>query len=465
MTKLPKKFIDSISHIVSADSTIYDDDALEKYGCDETPELFALPDAVIIPENSAQVEKIVRLCYKYNISITPRGAGTGVAGGAVPVAGGIVLSLERLNQIIDIDRKNLIAVVQPGVITGNIQRAVAAENLYYPPDPASVDSCSIGGNVATCAGGMRAFKYGVTKKFVQGLEVIMPPGEKVKLGGKMIKDVSGYDLIGILTGSEGTLGIFTEIMLRLVPLPKYSVDLLAGFESVADCAKAALSIVSETGIQPAAMEFIEDEIVEIEEIFLERKMPLSGAKAQLIVSVDGFDEQTVENEYMRVGEHLFAKKATDVLVANNRFNSELLWEARRSIRDALRHRSPDIAAEDLAVPPTNTPDLLAGVKRIGERYNAKIVGFGHIGDGNLHIDLLRDDMSDEQWRLTKEKIVPELLKLAVKLDGTITGEHGIGYIKRKYLHLGRNNFIIDRMQAIKSSIDPMNLMNPQKIFP
>ncbi len=462
---LPQKFIDKILQVVDSDSFFLDDEILERYSRDETPELFALPDAVVIPENSAQVEKIVRLCYEYKIPITPRGAGTGVAGGSVPVAGGIVMSLEKLNRIIDIDRENLVAIVQPGVITGNVRRAVAEENLYYPPDPASVDSCSLGGNVATSAGGMTAFKYGTTKKFIQGVEIVFPPGKKVKLGGKMIKDVAGYDLLGILCGSEGTLGIFTEIMVRLVPLPKISVDLLAGFDSVDDAIRTGLSIVPETGMQPAAMEFIEREIVEIEEKFLERKMPLSNADAQLIVSVDGFDESTVEKQYFRIGEHLLSKGAMDVLVAKNRFNSELLWKARRSIREALRHRSPDIVAEDLAVPPSRTPELLLGAKKIGEKYNATIVGFGHIGDGNLHIDLLRDDMPDKQWTMVKDKIIPELLELAVELDGTITGEHGIGYIKRKYLHIGHNDFILNKMHSIKSSIDPMNLMNPQKIFP
>ncbi len=462
--KLTPKFLGELERIVGAENLLTDPADLEKYSRDETPELSALPDAAVVCETAEQVERVVKLCYEHDVPITPRGAGTGVAGGAVPVAGGIVLSVERMNKILEIDRENLVAVAQPGTITGNLQRAVEAEGLYYPPDPASVDSCSIGGNVATGAGGMRAFKYGTTKKFVQGVEVVLPGGFRARFGGKMIKDVAGYDLLGILVGSEGTLGIFTEVMVRLLPKPAYSVDLLAGFETPAQCAAAALSIVPETGIMPAAMEFIEGEIIQMISEVLEREIPLADSGAQLIVSVDGFDEAEVERQYFAVGEHLLARGARDVLVARTRTHSELLWRSRRSIREAIRHRSPDIVAEDLAVPPSRVVDLLDGVKRIGEKFGAQIVGFGHIGDGNLHIDLMRNRMEQEQWERAKRQIVPELFKLAVSLDGTITGEHGIGYVKRAFLPLMRPAPVIETMRQIKKSWDPKNLMNPEKIF-
>ncbi|RKZ35121.1 FAD-binding oxidoreductase [bacterium] len=465
MGELSKRFLQDINRILPSDCVITERDILTKYSHDETPELKAIPDMAIVPDNSDQIESVVRLCYEYDVPITPRGAGTGVAGGAVPINGGVVISLERLNKIIDIDTRNLIATVQPGVITGILQHAVAEENLYYPPDPASVDSCSIGGNVATAAGGMRAFKYGTTKKSVQGLEVIFPPGKKVNLGGKMIKDVAGYDLIGILTGSEGTLGIFTQIMVRLVQLPTFSVDLLAGFDSIDKAIQTALSIVPDTGVYPCAMEFMEGDIIQMVETFLDKKIPLSSANSQLIVSIDGMDEKMVENSYFRVGEHLLNCGAHDVLVASNRFNSELLWKARRSIREAIRHRSPDIAAEDVAVPPTRTPELIRGVKKIGDEHNVEIVGFGHIGDGNIHIDMLRNRLSDSQWEQKKNKVIPEILRLAVQLEGTITGEHGIGCIKRKYFHLAKNNFVIERMRKIKQALDSKGLLNPGKVFP
>jgi len=465
MKNISKKYLNALYKELDEESVIITPEELEDYSHDETPELIAMPECVVIPKNSHQVEKIVRLSYEHGIAITPRGAGTGVAGGAIPVAGGIVLSLERLDKILEIDNKNLVAVVQPGVITGNLQRAVEEFGLYYPVDPASVDSCSIGGNIATCAGGMRAFKYGTTKKFVQGIEVIFPPGDNVRLGGKMIKDVAGYDLMGILIGSEGTLGVVTETILQLLPYPKFNIDLLAGFNSIQEAAEASLSIVPETGVYPAAMEIWEREITKMSECYLEKKLPFSDAAGQIIISIEGFDESQVKQDYMCIGEHLLSKGALDVLVASSRFESNKFWEARKSLRDAVRHRSPIIAAEDLAVPPSRTPELLAGAKKIGKKHAATIIGFGHIGDGNLHIDLLRDKMTDKQWAEAKGKIVPELLALAIELDGTITGEHGIGYIKRKYLHLGDKKFVIERMRAIKNAIDPQGLMNPQKVFP
>jgi len=463
--ELSAKFLSALEKVVGPDNLLTDPEQMEKYSRDETPELSALPDAVVLCQNAEQVAKVVEICYEHDVPITPRGAGTGVAGGAVPVAGGIVLSVERMNKILEIDRKNLVAVAQPGVITGELQRAVESEGLYYPPDPASVDSCSIGGNVATSAGGMRAFKYGTTKKFVQGVEAVLPGGAKIRFGGRMIKDVAGYDLLGILVGSEGTLGIFTEITVKLLPKPAYSVDLLAGFETPDRCADAALSIVPETGIMPAALEFVEGEIIEMISETLERPLPMPDAGAHLIVSVDGFDEAEVERQYFAVGEHLLQKGAMDVLVARTRFHSELLWKSRRSIREAIRHRSPDIVAEDLAVPPSRVVELLEGVKKIGEKYGAQIVGFGHIGDGNLHIDLMRNQMEQPQWERAKRQIIPELFKLAISLGGTITGEHGIGCIKREYLPLMRTPPIIEAMKNIKKSWDPKNLMNPHKVFP
>ena len=461
---MKQKFITSLLRLLGEDSVITDAERLETYSKDETPELSALPDVVAIPKNNNEIEKIVQLCYQYCIPITPRGAGTGVVGGAIPVAGGLVISLEKLNNLIEIDRENLVAIVQPGMITGNLQKAVEAEGLYYPPDPASVDSCSIGGNVATSAGGMRAFKYGTTKKFVQSLELVLPPGKLVRLGGKMIKDVAGYDMLSLIVGSEGTLGIITEVMVRLLPKPTIAFDLLAGFASLKQAADAMLSIVPETKVMPSAMEFIEGEVAFMVEDFLEKKIPFSNASAITIVSIDGNDSEQVEKDLFKIGEHLLSKGAIDVLTATNRITSDYMWEVRRCSREAIRHCSPDISAQDVAVPPIKVPELLEGIKFIGKKHNARIVGFGHIGDGNMHIDLLREKMNADEWAIAKEKIVPEILMLAVNLSGTITGEHGIGYTKRKYLSLGGKNFVIEKMKAIKDAIDPQGLMNPKKIF-
>lgn len=462
--KIPNEFLDKLLSVIDSDCVLLDAESLEPYSHDETPDLQAYPDIVVKPENNEQVEKIVRLCYEYNIPITPRGAGTGVAGGSVPVVGGLVLSMERIDKIIDIDKGNMVAIVQPGLITGNLRGEVEKMDLYYPPDPASVDSCSIGGNVATCAGGMRAYKYGTTGKFVQGVKAILPPGNPISLGGRMIKDVAGYNLSSLLVGSEGTLGILTELTLRLVAKPTFSVDLLAGFESFEQGADALLTILPETGIHPAAMEFMEGEIVPLVEAILEEELPFHTAAVQTIVSFEGFSEEQTDNAMEVVGEHLLNKGAIDVLVAINRQESERLWRARRNIRDALRHRSPSIMAEDVAVPPTKVPELMVGMKKIGESNNATILGFGHIGDGNVHVDLLRDDMSDSEWENAKEIIVPKMLGLAVELGGTITGEHGIGFIKRKYLKMFYQDNFVSSIASIKKALDPRGLMNPQKVI-
>ncbi len=458
-----ERLISALVRAVGEENVITDPEKLEAYSRDESPELSAMPDLVVTPTSSGQVEAAVRACYEHFVPITPRGAGTGVAGGAVPVRGGLVLSLEKMKGIVEIDRKNLLARALPGTITANLQDAVEREGLYYPPDPASVDSCSIGGNAATNAGGMRAFKYGTTKKFVQGLEVVVPPGRLLRLGGKMIKDVAGYDILSLFVGSEGTLGIITEVMVRLLPKPAAVVDLLAGFSSVGDAAEAALSIVSATGVMPAAMELVESEVVDIVEKFSGKRLPLSGTN-QLIVSIDG-DVEQVDDDFVKVGEHLLSCGAKDVLVANMRTNREFLWKARRGIREALRSRSPDIVAEDVAVPPTQVPKLIDGIKRIAHESGTCIVAFGHVGDGNIHVDLLRDQMDRAQWEEAKRTIVPKILRLAVELGGTITGEHGIGYLKREYIHLCRSRYALEKMKALKDAIDPAGLMNPDKVFP
>ncbi len=462
---LKDKFITSLKKLVGEDCVLTDPDDIEKYAIDETPELFALPDAVVLPQNSSQVEKIVALCYEHSIAITPRGAGTGVVGGAIAVDGGIVISLERMNKILDIDRTDLVAVVQPGAITGDIQRAVESEGIYYPPDPASMDSCSIGGNVATCAGGMKAFKYGVTRQFILGLEVIFPPGARTKLRGRMIKDVAGYDLMNLFIGSEGTLGIATEIILRLLPKPKFSFDLLAGYSTIDGAVSSALSIVPETGVMPSAMEFMQGEIAVMVQKYLGKKIPFNNAGAQILVSLDGDDKKKIEEQIMTVGEHLLSKGAIDVLAAMNKFDSDKLWKTRRSIRDSLRDFSPVISAQDVAVPPSKIPELMRKIAQIGEHHSAQIVGFGHLGDGNMHIDLLREKMEDEQWQRAKNEITHKILEASVELGGTITGEHGIGFIKRKYLNMGIGKTNIDVMRSVKNAIDPKGLMNPQKIFP
>lgn len=462
---LDREFIERLAEIVGDENVLTEQSVLEPFGKDETPEIFSMPDIVAFPRDTAEIARIVALCYENNVPLTPRGAGTGVVGGAVPVCGGLVLSTAKMNQVVEIDKRNMVATVLPGMITGEFQRQLETEGLFYPPDPASVDSCSIGGNVATCAGGMRAVKYGTTRDFVRGLKVIVPPGEVLILGGKMIKDVAGYDLMRLIVGSEGTLGIIGEITVRLLPMPPFQIDLLAGFKTIGQALDAAFSAPTSTGVQPAVMEFIEGDVLVMIEELLEKKLPLSGCGTQIIISLDGFDEEDVVQQSFRVGEHLLSNGAIDVFVADNKQTREIVWKARRSCRDAVRHRSNVIDANDISVPPDRIPELMSRLKSLAEKNNVQIVGFGHIGDGNVHTDLLKGNLDDGEWRRIKEKLVPQILAVAVELGGTITGEHGIGFTKRKFFNLGKPNKWVELQRGIKKTFDPKGILNPMKVFP
>jgi glycolate oxidase len=354
--------------------------------------------------------------------------------------------------------------VEPGVITGDLHRAVEAEGLFYPPDPASLDSCFIGGNIAEGAGGPRAVKYGVTKDYVCGLEVVLPSGEIINLGGKVVKNVTGYNLIQLLIGSEGTLAIVTKIILRLIPLPKVQIDLLVPYDDFQAAADTVSDIIAHH-IVPTTIEFFERDSMLAVQRLLGRTVPYSDAAAQLLIQLDGNRQEAVDADYEVVGELCLEHGAQDVLVAQDQRTRDRLWEARRLIIEALNHESPINHMEDVVVPRAEIPALLRGVKAIGAKHEARVISFGHAGDGNVHINVLKDDIPDEHWQALVPALTEEIYHLALSLGGTITGEHGIGATRRGYLALAVGEAQIELMRGIKNTFDPNHILNPGKIFP
>jgi len=452
--------LQALTAIVGGEFALSGEDA-EDYCHDESPNISAVPSIILKPADEAQIASIMAYCNRERIAVVPRGLGTGVAGGAIPFDDAVLLSLERLDKILEIDSENLMVVTQPAVITGDLQAELESHSLFYPPDPASKDSCSIGGNVATNAGGMTAVKYGITRSYVTGIRAVLPTGEIIRYGGKLVKNVAGYDLLHTILGSEGTLAIITEITLRLLPLPQHRVDLLVGFDTVDDAASAVSEIIRRK-IVPTAIEFMEGEIVRIVGDVLEKDVPMRDAGAQLIISMDDEDAERLEQRYFALGEIAMELGAIDVLVADTRPFQDRLWEVRRSMREALRAVSPTIVAEDVAVPRAKVPDLWRGARELGEKFGIKVLSFGHAGDGNLHIDALKYDMPDDQWNSAIEKWVPELFELTVALGGTITAEHGIGRLKRQYLPINHGEAELQLMQRIKTAFDPNGILNPGK---
>jgi glycolate oxidase len=456
--------IKALCGLVGDENVLVGSHEMEPYSHDETVGLQASPEVVVKVTSAEQVSHILKLAQRERIPVTPRGAGYGLSGGAVATLGGIVLSTEKMNRVLEIDKENLMVTVEPGLITGDLHRAVEAEGLFYPPDPASLDSCSIGGNVAEGAGGPRAVKYGTTKDYVCGLEAVLPSGKIITNGGKVVKNVTGYNLIQLLIGSEGTLAIVTKIILRLLPLPKTQVDLLVPFDSFQAAADTVSDIIAHR-ILPTTMEFMERDSMQAVERLLEREVPFSDAAAQLLVQLDGNIPEAVEADMEVVGDLCLGHGASDVLVAQDRPTRERLWEARRLIIDALNQESPVNHMEDVVVPRARIPQLLGGMREIAELNRVRIISFGHAGDGNVHVNILKDNVPDERWELLVPDVTEEIYRLTLSLGGTLTGEHGIGATRRKYLSLAIDEEQVNIMRGIKDAFDPNHILNPGKIFP
>ena len=420
-------------------------------------------DVVVFPANTREVSEVARLCNAERIPIVPRGAGTGYTGGAVPLHGGVVLSLERMNRILDIDEANLVAVVEPNVITGDLQKAVERVGLFYPPDPASLNQSVIGGNVAECAGGPRAFKYGTTKQYVLGLEAVLPTGEVIETGGKVVKNVVGYDLTHLLVGSEGTLAIITKIILRLIPKPPVQATLRASFEGV-DAAVAAVSAIIKARVVPAALELIDRESLDAVARNLNvRSLAPEGTGAILLIEVDGVPS-AVDEEAMRVERACREAGSTEVLRARDEAERAELWRVRREISLSLKMVAPLKFNHDVVVPKGRIPELFALVHRIREEFRLRIPLFGHAGDGNIHVNIMVDpqDAAEVARAHDAEHV---LFAGVVALEGSISGEHGIGFSKAPFVPLELSADEIALMKRVKQAFDPNGILNPGKIFP
>lgn len=454
--------VDRLRAIVGDAYVLTDVDAREKYGADALKRGHPA-DIVVLPANTQEISAIAALCNETRTPLVPRGGGTGYTGGAVPVRGGVVLSLERLNRILEIDELNLLAVVEPNVITGDIQDAVEKIGLFYPPDPASLRQSAIGGNVAECAGGPRAFKYGVTKQYVLGLEAVLPSGEVIHTGGKVVKNVVGYDLTQLLVGSEGTLAIITKIILRLVPKPTRQVTMRATFPSVRHAVNAVTNLIRARVI-PAALELIDGDCLEaVAEALKVRSLAPPGTAALLLLEVDGGDGQ-VADESARVEAACREAGASEFLRAKDESERQELWRVRRELSPSLRMITPLKFNHDVVVPKGRVPELFELVDGLKRDFRLRIPCFGHVGDGNIHVNIMvMPGDADEIRRAHEAEGV--LFRGVVALEGSISGEHGIGFAKAPYLAIELTPATIDTMRHIKRAFDPHGILNPGKIFP
>ncbi|MBO0603195.1 FAD-binding protein [Sporosarcina sp. E16_3] len=430
------------------------------YSYDATANFQALPDLILSPSSTEEIQAIVKVCSEYRIPIISRGSGTNLAAGTVPTSGGVVLLFNRMNQIIEVDEENLTITVQPGVITREVNALVEPKGLFYPPDPSSMNVSTIGGNVSENSGGLRGLKYGVTRDYVKGLEIVLPNGELLKTGGKLAKDVAGYDLTSLYVGSEGTLGVITEITLSLIPSPETKRTLLAFYDSLEDAAETVSSIIA-AKIVPATLEFMDRGTIETVEDFMKIGLPID-CEAMLLIEQDG-DPLVVEKDIALMHQICMEKKATSTQIAQTEAEAENLRVARRVALSALARKRPTTILEDATVPRSEIANMVKAIQRIAEKYNLLICTFGHAGDGNLHPTCLTD-ARDEEEMIRVEAAFSEIFEVAIQLGGTITGEHGVGEMKSPYLEWKIGASGIDVMKNIKQSLDPYNIMNPGKIF-
>jgi glycolate oxidase len=457
---MKESIIKELGAIVGLDHLLTTPEERWGYAYDATDRA-AMPEAVVFPGSAAEVAAIVSLAHEHRFPVVPRGAGTGRSGGSVPIEGGVVLVLTRLNRILEISKSDLVAVVEPGVILSRLKAAVEAEGLYYPPDPASADFCSIGGNVAECAGGAVAVQYGVTRDYVLGLEVVLPTGELITAGTRTMKGVVGYDLTRLFLGSEGTLGVITRITLRLVSKPPARQTLAAGFTSLAAAAETVILILT-SGLAPTALEFMDHVTLACVRDMLPFELPESTA-ALLLMAVDGHPKD-VEDRAARMARFCREQGAKPVLRARTPEEAEALWQARKVISPALLKVKPHKVSEDVVVPLGAIPKLIEALQEIARRRGLIIPSYGHAGDGNIHVNVLYDRRVDRE-REAVNGAVEDIFTAVRQLNGTLSGEHGIGLTKAPYLGMELSEAAMALQRRIKQAFDPHNIMNPGKIFP
>lgn len=461
--KINNTIIEQLKHIVATEDVLTDNENLEKYGQDETEDFIYKPEVVVKPKTVSQISEIMKLANLNKIPVTARGSGTGLSGAALPIHGGIVISMERFCNILNIDERNLQATVEPGVINYIFQEEVKKVGLFYPPDPASWGSCSLGGNVAHSSGGPKAVKYGTTRDYVLNIEMVLPNGNIIWTGANTLKYSTAYNLTHLMVGSEGTLGIITKIVFRLIPLPKHDVLMLVPFTS-AEKACEAVGATFRAGIIPSAMEFMERDAIDWSikyagEVNFDIKPEW---QALLLIEVDGNNMDVLFNDCETIANIMNEHGSDEILMADSAEQKAALWKIRRKVGEAVKSNSV-YKEEDTVVPRAELPKLLQGVKAIGNKYGFKSVCYGHAGDGNLHVNIIKGDLSDDVWEKELPKGITEIFELCKQLGGTISGEHGIGLVQKNYLPIVFPEFQLELMRNIKKLFDPNLILNPGKM--
>jgi glycolate oxidase len=463
--KITPEILSQFNEILGESFVFTDQETRNYYGKDETEDYVFPPSVVLKPATPEEIASILKIANIHKIPVTAIGARTGLSGGALSVHQGIGLSMERFNKILNIDEQNLQVTVEPAVITQVLREAVAEKDLFYPPDPSSLGSCWIGGNVAENAGGARAVKYGVTKDYVLNLEVILANGEIIWTGANTLKNSTGYNLTQLMVGSEGTLGIITKIVMKLIPKNTHTVLMLVPFYNANEACEA-VSAIFRAGITPSALEFMERDAIDwtlkfVPDLNVQVKDEI---QAHLLIEVDGNYPDILFQEAEKIMEVVEQFKIDEVLFADTEIQKNLLWKMRRSVAEAVKSNSV-YKEEDTVVPRYELPKLLFGIKEIGAKYGFKSVCYGHAGDGNLHVNIIKGDMSDENWNTEVTKGIREIFELTVSLKGTLSGEHGIGYVQKNYMDIAFSKTQLQLMKGIKSIFDPNGILNPGKIFP
>ncbi len=465
-THINEEIIGELVRIAGERNVHLDPARIEAFSHDETSkeEYGHMPEVVVTPQSTEAVAAVVKLANRHRIPVTPRGAGSGLSGGAIPIYGGIVLSLEKMNRVREIDYENLTMTVETGIVTNEINNLVKDKGLFYAGYPMSLETCTLGGNIAENAGGGKAIKYGVTSRYILGLEFVTPTGEVVWLGGKLAKDVTGYDLVHLIVGSEGTLGIATAAIIRLIGLPVAKSDLLVLFRSPQE-AISTVPIILSKGLIPTAIEFMDRRSVETSCAYLNENLPYAACGAMLLIEMDGRDPALVEREAEAVGDLCMEQGAIEVYVADNRTTQERLWAIRRNIAEAFKVYCPVQSLEDIVVPPAAIPAVIPELDRISEQFGITIPCYGHAGDGNLHATLVKaPDMPMEAWRRIEPEALTALYEAITRLGGKISGEHGIGLKRKAYMKKFMSPIELALLKAIKRAWDPNLIMNPGKIF-
>jgi glycolate oxidase len=462
----PRPSENAIDHVrrrlvaeLGSEKVIDDPDLLPRYGEDASLSGVYPPDLVVRAASAEDVQAVFAAATEHGIPVTPRGLGSGKSGGALPISGGIVLSLERMKQLKEISRDDMLAVAEPGIVTWDFMQAIEAEGLFYPPDPNSLKICSLGGNVACNAGGPRALKYGVTKNYILGLEVVLPTGQRLKIGRRTIKGVTGYDLVALIVGSEGTLGVITEITCRLVPLPRAICTSLVSFPDV-HRATSAITKVFGVGSTPRTLELLDHHALDAVRAKTPGRFP-ENAGAILILETDGATHEQAMEELERAASVCLENGAIDVLVAQDEAQRERIWEPRRVLSMTLAETAPRKMSEDIVVPRSQIPAMLAEVEKISARHKIRLPAYGHAGDGNLHVNILFDDASKDR----ADRAVEDVMRAAIALQGTISGEHGVGLTKRAFIGIEQPEPLIALQKQLKQVFDPKGILNPGKIFP